>query len=48
MGYIYDFPTLGALLGLGGLVSTYRYPATLNRGYGYRPTSFMVFMRARL
>jgi hypothetical protein len=49
VGYIYDFVRLGALnLGLGGLVSTYAYPATLNPSYGYRPTSFMVFVRARL
>jgi hypothetical protein len=49
VGYIHDFVRLGALrLGLGGLVSTYAYPATLNPAYGYRPTSFMVFARARL
>jgi hypothetical protein len=49
VGYIHDFIRLGALdLGLGGLVSTYAYTATLNPSYGYRPTSFMVFARARL
>jgi hypothetical protein len=49
VGYIYDLTQFGALnLGLGGLLSTYSYPATLNPAYGYRPTSFMVFMRARL
>ena len=49
LGYIYDFTHLAALnLGLGGLISTYSYPATLNPVYGYRPTSFMVFARARL
>jgi hypothetical protein len=49
VGYIHDFVRLGALrLGLGGLVSTYAYPATLNPSYGYRPASFMVFARARL
>ena len=49
VGYIHDFVRSGALnLGLGGLVSTYRYPAVLNSAYGYRPTSFMVFVRARL
>lgn len=49
VGYIHDFVQAGALnLGLGGLVSTYRYPAALNAAYGYRPTSFMVFVRARL
>lgn len=49
VGYIHDFVQLSALnLGLGGLVSTYSYPAALNAAYGYRPTSFMVFVRARL
>ena len=49
LGYIRDFAHLGALdLGLGGLISTYRYPSTLNAAYGSRPTSFMVFVRARL
>lgn len=49
LGYIYDFARWSQLsLGLGGLVSTYRFPETLNTSYGYRPTSFMVFMRARL
>jgi hypothetical protein len=49
LGYIFDFTHLGALdLGLGGLISAYRYPSTLNAAYGERPTSFMVFLRARL
>jgi hypothetical protein len=49
VGYIHDFVHAGALnLGIGGLVSTYGYPAALNAAYGYRPTSFMVFVRARL
>jgi len=49
LGYIFDFARLGALdLGLGGLVSTYSYPAILSAAYGTRPTSFMVFVRARL
>ena len=49
LGYIFDFARLGALdLGLGGLVSTYSYPSILNAAYGSRPTSFMVFVRARL
>ncbi len=49
LGYIYDFLHIDGLsLGLGGLVSTYSYPAALNSAYGSRPTSFMVFMRARL
>lgn len=49
LGYIYDFAQLGSLsLGVGGLVSTYSYPAALNAVYGYRPTSFMLFVRVRL
>ena len=49
LGYIRDFARLGALdLGLGALISTYRYPSMLNAAYGSRPTSFMVFVRARL
>jgi hypothetical protein len=49
VGYICDFVHWDALnLGLGGLISTYSYPAELNASYGYRPTSFMVFVRARL
>ena len=49
LGYIYDFMRLRALnLGVGGLVSTYSYPSALNPVYGYRPTSFMLFVRARL
>ena len=49
LGYIHEFVHLGALdLGLGGLVSTYSYPVELNPTYGAHPTSFMVFVRARL
>ena len=49
LGYILDVARLGALdLGLGGLISTYSYPAILSAAYGTRPTSFMVFVRARL
>src|SRR3989440_7683468 len=49
LGYIFDFARLSALdLGLGGLISAYSYPSTLTAAYGSRPTSFMVFMRARL
>jgi hypothetical protein len=49
LGYLYDFAQLGLLsFGVGGLVSTYSYPATLNSVYGYRPTSFMLFVRVRL
>jgi hypothetical protein len=49
LGYIYDFAEVRAWsFGVGGLASTYSYPATLNSAYGYRPTSYMLFARARL
>ena len=49
LGYIYDFLERQALaVGIGALASTYSYPATLNSAYGYRPSSFMLFVRARL
>jgi len=38
----------GVSLGVGALLSTYCYPSALNESYAYRPTSFMVFMHARL
>lgn len=48
-GYVHDFVQLGGVsLGVGALVSTYSYPSALNASYAYRPTSFMVFMHARL
>lgn len=49
LGYIYDFLERESLtVGVGGLASTYSYPAVLNPFYGYRPGSFMLFVRARL
>jgi len=49
VGYVYDFAHWQALeLGVGGLISGYSFPAELNPSYGARPTSFMVFVRARL
>jgi hypothetical protein len=49
IGSVYDFAHLaGISLGVGALVSAYSYPASLNASYGSHPTSFMVFMRARL
>ena len=49
LGYIFDFARVQALtLGVGGLASTYSYPAALNSVYGDRPTSYMLFVRARL
>jgi hypothetical protein len=49
LGYIYDFAQLQQLaLGVGGLASTYSFPSALNAAYGYRPSSWMLFVRARL
>lgn len=49
LGYIYDFAQFADLaLGVGGLLSEYAFPPALNPAYGYRPTSFMLFVRARL
>ena len=48
-GSVYDFARLaGIRFGVGALLSVYGYPASLNASYGSRPTSFMVFARARL
>jgi hypothetical protein len=49
VGYVYDFAHLaGIRLGLGALLSGYDFPSSLNATYSARPTSFMVFVRARL
>jgi len=49
LGYIYDLAHFeGLALGVGGLVSSYSFPAALNPTYGDRPTSWMLFLRARL
>lgn len=49
LGYIFDFTQAGALtFGVGGLASAYSYPTALNPAYGSRPTSYMLFVRARL
>jgi hypothetical protein len=49
LGYICDFARFARVnFGVGGLVSEYSFPAALNQAYGYRPTSFMLFVRARL
>jgi hypothetical protein len=48
VGYIYDLPREGHLrIGVGGLVSRYRLPGALAPVYG-DPTSFMLFLRAKL
>lgn len=49
VGYIFDLARFGAAsCGVGALLSEYSYPQALNATYGYRPTSFMLFARARL
>jgi hypothetical protein len=49
LGYIHDVMRLQSInLGVGGLVSVYRFPAALDGVYGAHPTSFMLFVRARL
>ena len=49
LGSVYDFAHwAGVRFGVGALVSAFDYPASLNASYGSQPTSFMVFMRARL
>jgi hypothetical protein len=48
LGYIRDFHLDEHLkLGIGGLVSRYDYPSTLDRAYG-DPTSYMIFLRLKL
>ncbi len=49
LGYIYDFARLGsARVGVGGLLSLYRYPSELDAAYGEGPVSYMLFMRVRI
>jgi hypothetical protein len=49
MGYVYDFAHLAqARIGIGGLVTVYRYPSTLNATYGDGPVSTMLFLRIKL
>ena len=49
LGYIYDVTQLQSIrFGVGGLFSVYRFPGALDSVYGASPTSFMLFVRARL
>jgi hypothetical protein len=49
LGYIYDFVQWGPVhLGLGAMGTVYRYPSVLDPVYGEGPTSYLLFMRARL
>jgi hypothetical protein len=49
VGAIYDFARLTHVrLGLGALISGYDYPDALRSSYGEHPTSYMVFLRAKI
>jgi hypothetical protein len=49
LGYINDFAHVGRVkIGAGGLVSKYDKPSALDPFYGDDPTSYMLFLRARL
>lgn len=49
VGYIYDFLHLKyGQFGIGGLASVYSLPSALDTVYGKTPTSYMVFVRAKL
>ena len=49
VGYVFDVARCGAAsCGVGALLSEYSYPPALDPSYGYRPTSFMLFLRAQL
>jgi hypothetical protein len=49
LGYIYDVTQLHSIhFGVGGLFSIYRFPGALASVYGAAPTSFMLFVRAKL
>jgi hypothetical protein len=49
LGYIYDCAQWGSVhAGVGAMATAYRYPGVLDPVYGDDPTSFLVFLRARL
>jgi hypothetical protein len=49
VGYLFDFYRAHHVtVGVGGLVSGYRYPSELDAAYGTEPVSYMVFVQARL
>jgi hypothetical protein len=49
LGYIYDFARMGqAVVGVGGLISTYKLPSELHDAYGADPLSTMLFVRVKL
>jgi hypothetical protein len=49
LGYIYDFVRWNPVrVGVGAMVTGYRYPATLDTAYGEGPVSFLLFGRVKL
>jgi hypothetical protein len=49
LGYIYDFTRVEQVrIGLGCLVTAYRYPSVLDAAYGDGPVSYMLFVRVKL
>jgi len=49
LGYIYDFTRVEqARIGVGGLVTAYRYPSPLDETYANGPISYMLFVRVKL
>ncbi len=49
LGYIYDFLNLSfGEIGVGGLGSVYSVPSAIRDVYGDSPTSYMLFVRAKL
>lgn len=49
LGYVYDFPaTEHFKVGIGGLVSKYALPRSIEPVYGSDPTSFMLFARVKI
>jgi hypothetical protein len=49
LGYIYDFTRLAqSRIGVGGLVTVYHYPSSLDATYDGGPVSTMLFLRIKL
>lgn len=49
LGAVHDSARVGhARFGIGGLLSRYDVPSALDGIYGSNPTSYMVFLRAKL
>jgi hypothetical protein len=49
LGYIYDFTKFhGIKLGIGGMAGIHFVPSSLESSYGDTPTSYLLFLRAKL